>query len=86
MRAEREAKEVGEERRRDGEGTEVTFTCRWSCSGLVLMMSVPPAVSLQSQSMECNSAAASLQYTKFFSPTVHEVIHTAGRVSTASPH
>lgn len=51
MRAEREAKEVGEERRRDGEGTEVTFTCRWSCSGLVLMMSAPPAVSLQSQSM-----------------------------------
>lgn len=51
MRAEKEAKEVGEGRRRDGEGTEVTFTCRWSRSGLVLMMSAPPAVSLQSQSM-----------------------------------
>lgn len=51
MRAEREAMEVGEERRRDREGTEVTFTCRWSYSSLVLMMSAPPAVCLQSQTM-----------------------------------
>lgn len=41
MRAERDSKEVAAERRGDVEEAEVTFTCWWSCSGLVPVMSAP---------------------------------------------
>lgn len=44
----------------DGEGVEVMLTCWRSGSGLVLMMSEPQAVSLQSQTAGRNSAAAEI--------------------------
>lgn len=48
-------------------------------------VSASSSLSAESDNVIC-SEAGSLKYTKFFSSTAHEVIRTAGRVSTASPH